>query len=125
MGAMAHGAGRHTGIGVFSQAVLEVKGTLCEKPIRAALDQILGRIPLLHGQMARDWQNLAPYWKVSPSARDSPIPLRVVDLPALEAGRADQLFVDHGNAPFDADWQHCAIPPGANRPGTIPAGGGV
>jgi hypothetical protein len=106
MGAMAHAAGRHTGIGVFSQAVLEVNGVLCEKPIRAALDQILGRIPLLHGQMARDWRNLAPYWKVPPSARDAPIPLRIIDLPAHEAGRADQLFADHGNAPFDADWRH-------------------
>ncbi|MGD0463277.1 MAG: hypothetical protein ABSB74_12400 [Tepidisphaeraceae bacterium] len=103
---MAYGAARRTGIGVFSQAVLEVKGALCEKTIRTALDQILGRIPLLHGQMARDWRNLAPYWKVPSSARDSAIPLRVVDLPAHESGRAEQLFADHGNAPFDADWRH-------------------
>jgi len=103
---MAYGASRHHGIGVFSQAIIEVKGRLCEKTLRTALDQILARVPLLHGQMARDWHNLAPYWKVPPAARDVSIPLQVIDLAEREADRADQLFTDHGNAPFDADWQH-------------------
>jgi hypothetical protein len=106
MGAMAHGAGRHTGIGVFSQAILEVNGCLCEKTLRTILNQILTRVPLLHGTMTRDWRNLAPYWKIPPSARNADIPLRVVDLPDHDADQAEQLFADHGNTPFDADWQH-------------------
>ncbi len=48
----------------------------------------------------------APYWKVPSAARDASIPLRVVDLAEDEAERADQLFTDHGNVPFDAEWRH-------------------
>jgi hypothetical protein len=106
MGAMSHGLGRHTGIGVFSQAILEVEGAISEKLLRDALDQILLRVPLLHGRQFRDWHNLAPYWDAPAAAKNSEIPLRVVDLQAHESERAEQLLADHGNAAFDADWRH-------------------
>ncbi|HEY1921842.1 MAG TPA: hypothetical protein VGG44_03670, partial [Tepidisphaeraceae bacterium] len=103
---MTRGMGRHTGIGVLSQAILEVEGALPEKPVQDALDLILKKIPLLHGRQFRDWHNLAPYWDVPPEAKDARIPLNVIDLEAHEMERADQLLADHGNAPFDADWRH-------------------
>lgn len=106
MGAMTHGLGRHTGMGVFSQAILEVEGALPEKPLRDALDQILRGVPLIHGRQFRDWRNLAPYWDVPAEAKNAEIPLRVVDLEAHESEGADQLLADHGNAPFDKDWRH-------------------
>jgi hypothetical protein len=106
VGAMAHSARNNGGLGIYSQAVLEVEGALCEKKLRTALDQISSRFPLIHGRVSRDWRNLAPYWKVSRSARDSSIPLRVVDLPAGDAHAADRLFVDHVNISFDSERQH-------------------
>jgi hypothetical protein len=68
---MAHqSARRNNGAGSYSQAVLDVEGVLSETALRTALDQIADRFPLIHGRIARDWLNLAPYWKVKrPSAK--------------------------------------------------------
>jgi hypothetical protein len=103
---MGHTARKTTGIGGFSQAILDVDGALAEETLRAALDELSGRFPLIHGRVARDWINLAPYWRISKSPRNSVIPLRVVDLPPDDADQAEQLFADHVNAPFDSEWQH-------------------
>ena len=70
----------------------------------APCDQISGRIPLIHGRVARDWLNLAPYWKAPPSAAQ--VPLRVVNLPEELAADAEHLFDEHVNIPFYSKWQH-------------------
>jgi hypothetical protein len=109
VGAMGHTARKSTGVGGFSQAILDVEGVVEEKTLRAALDQISSRFPLIHGRVARDWINLAPYWRISQSPGRSVIPLRVADLAEDDAGEAERMLDDHVNAPFDSEWQHLRV----------------
>lgn len=106
VGALHHVNKKATGNGATSQAVLEVNGRLDDQQLRAALDQIIRRFPLIHGQFARDWFNLAPYWKTPRSARNTPITLKVVDLPDDAVEAADQLLLEHVNSPMESDNQH-------------------
>src|SRR6202034_3229793 len=82
VGALDFSARGAIGLGGFSQAIIEVDGTITQNDLRAALDQISERIPLVHGRVARDWINLAPYWKPREKCQ---IPLRVVELSADRA----------------------------------------
>jgi hypothetical protein len=106
VGTMAHSARTNYGGGGFSQSVLDFDGVLSEQALRMVLNQISNRFPLIHGRVARDWTNLAPYWKVSPPSQNSAIPLRSVDLSADEFDRSEQLFAEHANAPIDFQRQH-------------------
>jgi hypothetical protein len=106
IGTLSYAAVQANGIGAFSESVLEVSGALCDRQLGAALRQISGKFPLIHGWMARDWLNLAPYWKVSRRSRETVIPLQVVDLPEDQGDRARHLLDDHSNAPFEAEWHH-------------------
>jgi hypothetical protein len=102
-----HEAGRATvGVGAVSQAIFELDGKLADQSLRAALDQVSRRFPLIHGHFSRDYFNLAPYWKVPRSARAASIPLRVVDLPADADDPADRLLAEHVNTPFESDSIH-------------------
>jgi len=104
---MAHqSARRNNGAGSYSQAVLDVEGILSEAALRTILDQIADRFPLIHGRIARDCLNLAPFWKVKRGSASSQIPLRIVDLAVDQADRSEALLADHVNAPFHSQSEH-------------------
>lgn len=103
VGALDHSAENTIGLGGFSQAILDVEGRVDETDLRAAMKQISQRIPLIDGRVARDWSNLAPYWKTGKSAE---IPLRICELAEDKGADSERLFDDHINAPFDSRWQH-------------------
>lgn len=103
VGALDYSARSAIGLGGFSQTIIEVEGVINQNDLRGALDQISAGIPLVHGRVARDWINLAPYWK---PAHNGEIPLRVVDLPIDRGAEAEGLFDDHINRPFESRWQH-------------------
>jgi hypothetical protein len=109
MGGMHHSALRFTGVGALSQAILDLDGSLPETPLRSALDQISARLPILHGRVARDWLNLAPYWKLPRRAGGNPISLRVVDLPSDAAAEAQRLLADHVNQPLAPPSDHLSF----------------
>ena len=104
MGAIDYGAHKSAGFGCYSQAILELDGDLSEPAMRSALDQISSEFPLIHGRVARDWMNLAPYWKVPVAAK--PIPLRVVELSTDALAESERLLDDHANTPFDSESEH-------------------
>jgi len=106
VGALHEAGKKSIGNGAISQAILEIDGRLEDQPLRAALEQISRRFPLIHGHFARDWFNLAPYWKISAAALNASIPLQVVDLPSGASAQADQLLVEHVNSPLEHDSQH-------------------
>jgi len=104
VGALHEAGKKSIGNGAVSQAIIEVTGRLDDSALRSALQQISNRFPLLHGYFARDWLNLAPYWKVP--ARIAPLELKVVDLPSGSIDEADRLLADHVNTPLESDRQH-------------------
>lgn len=106
MGAMDYLALRTTGIGALSQAVLEVDGSIPESSVASALEQISRRFPLVHGRVARDCFNLAPFWKVPRSARTRRLVLQVVDLPEGAEDEARRLLDDHANRRLDSRFEH-------------------
>jgi hypothetical protein len=106
VGALHHASKKATGNGATSQAVLDIPAFLEEAPLRTVLNQISERFPLIHGQFARDWFNLAPYWKTPRWAKNANIELKVLSLPAGEEAKADQLLTDHVNTPMENDNQH-------------------
>jgi len=95
-----------TGVGNLSQVVLELEGSLSPDRLRGVLAQISDRFPLIHGRVARDRLNLAPYWKIPRSRANADIPLKVVDLPADANLAAAELFVRHVNTPLRGETQH-------------------
>lgn len=106
LGAMDYIARKSTGIGAISQAVLELDGQLDDRKLREALDKISQRFPIIHGRVARDWINMAPFWRSPRAARAGSTPLQVVDLPADAIEQADQLLDDHANTPFGSESLH-------------------
>jgi len=106
LGALDHGARKRIGLGGFSQAILDLDGDLTPEILLPALNQISRRFPLIHGRVARDWLNLAPYWKIPHTTDSPPIPLKIVDLPESDTVAAERLFDDHVNKPFDSESQH-------------------
>ena len=72
IGSLNRDARRHGGAGAVSQVILTLNGRLCEKTLNATLELVGGRFPLIQGRVARDWLNLAPYWKVPRSSRAAP-----------------------------------------------------
>ena len=95
-----------TGVGNLSQVILEVEGMIEPTRLTDALAKISGRLPLIHGCVARDWLNLAPYWRVPQLAHTAVIPLQVVDLAIGRSSEADSLFADHVNRPLESQTQH-------------------
>jgi len=106
MGAMDHLAIRTTGIGSLSQAILEVEGKIPEAALRSALAQIADRFPLVHGRVARDCFNLAPFWKVPRNARSRPLSLQVIDLPMNAEADAETALNAHVNEPLGSRYEH-------------------
>ncbi len=106
IGALDHRTRRNYRVGGSSQAVIDLDGFLDEQKLAEVLRQIARRLPLLHGEVSRDWLNLAPCWKIPLGGGDLEIPLRTVDLAAGESDRADELFVEHFNRPAVDGRQH-------------------
>jgi hypothetical protein len=106
VGALHHANKKATGSGATSQAILDIPAFVDEAPLRTALNKIAERFPLIHGQFARDWFNLAPYWKTPRWAKNASIVLKVVNLSAGEEEQADRLLTDHVNTPMEDDNQH-------------------
>ncbi len=106
MGAMDYLAIRTTGIGALSQAILDVAGKIPEPALRSALDQISDCFPLVHGRVARDCFNLAPFWKVSRNARAKRLVLKVVDLSQGSDTEAERLLAEHVNTRMQPRFQH-------------------
>jgi hypothetical protein len=107
MGAIDHGARHGAGFGCYSQAILDLEGTIDVAALRAALDQISLRFPLIHGRVARDWLNLAPYWTAPRQGgpdHAEPLPLSVVQASSHE--EAERLLDEHANARFDSESDH-------------------
>jgi hypothetical protein len=106
MGAMDYLALRTTGIGSLSQAVLEVDGAIPEGALVSALAQISDRFPLVHGRVARDCFNLAPFWMVPRRARRRTLAVKVVDLPEGAEVEARRLLEDHANRRLNSRFEH-------------------
>jgi hypothetical protein len=106
LGALDHGARKRIGLGGFSQAILDLDGNLSPEILQSALDQISSRFPLIHGKVARDWLNLAPYWKVPRDTDPPPIPLKVVEISEDDSEAIERLLDDHVNKPFDSESRH-------------------
>jgi hypothetical protein len=53
-----------TGSGNTSQIILELEGRLDPDRFRAAVARFASHFPAMTGWPARDWKNLAPYWKI-------------------------------------------------------------
>ena len=104
MGAIDYGARGANGFGCHSQAILDLEGMVDEGPLRAALDQIARQFPLLHGRVARDWLNLAPYWTTPPADSLPPLPLNVVQVSSDD--QAERLLDEHANARFGSESDH-------------------
>jgi hypothetical protein len=104
VGALDHSARKNIGLGGFSQAILDLEGTLSPKTVRAALDRVSRRFPLIHGRVARDWLNLAPYWRYSQDPGQ--IAMKVYDLPQGQYEEAERLLDEHVNYPLDSEWEH-------------------
>lgn len=109
IGGLHSSARKSTGVGSFSQAILDVNGRLDDSIIRRSLDQISARLRIIHGRVARDWMNIAPYWKIPKAGTTTPIRLRVVDLPAGSHCDAEKALADHVNAPFESESQHLRV----------------
>lgn len=106
LGAMHHIARKSTGIGAISQALLELDGRLDVAALRAALDQISTRLPLIHGRVARDLINFAPFWKSPKRVSADAVPLKIVDLSAADEAEARRLLQVHANTPFASESEH-------------------
>ena len=104
VGALDYSAKQSIGLGGFSQAILDLEGNLSPKNVRAALDRLSRRFPLIHGRVARDWLNLAPYWRYSHDP--GLIALKAFDLPAGQDVEAERLLDEHVNYPLDSEWEH-------------------
>ena len=108
IGSLLEGTRQSVGLNCGSQAILDVAGFVDEGELAKALVRISERFPILHGQVARDWMNLAPYWRV-PRYGAEYVPrfaLRVVDLREGETDKRSALLVEHANKPFDSESQH-------------------
>jgi hypothetical protein len=106
IGLLDHMTRRQTGVGNLSQIVLELEGFLPDQPLRGVLAQISARFPLIHGRAARDWLNLAPYWRVPAARRAREIPLRVVDLEPVDDAAAQRLVHEHVNTALSGPGEH-------------------
>ena len=105
VGAMNHDARKSHGAGAISQAILDLGGRLEEGELRGAIDLVSTRFPLIQGKVARDWFNLAPYWKV-PRASPAKLPLRVIDLAPQADDQAQLLLTEHVNQPLANETEH-------------------
>jgi len=109
IGGLHKSAFKTTGVGSFSQAILDVAGRVDDTLVRTAVDQISARLPIIHGRVARDPLNLCPYWKVPVAGKHNPLPLRVVDLPAGADEQAASHLADHVNSAFESESQHLRL----------------
>jgi len=100
---------RATGIGNYSQVVLDLVGRLPLDPLRRALDQISRRFPLLYGRVGRDILNLAPYWKTPANSAGHEIALTIEQLPAGANDSAEALLSQHVNIPFAGPADHVRL----------------
>ena len=106
IGTLDHMTRRATGIGNLSQVVLELQGRLPPDRLRQTLDRLSSRFPFLHGRVARDFVNLAPYWKIPSSSAGHGIPLTITQLPAGADDSADDVFSQHVNTPLHGPAEH-------------------
>lgn len=97
---------RATGIGSYSQVVLQLVGRLPPDRLRPALDRLSRRFPLLHGRIGRDIVNLAPYWKTPSNSAGHEIALTIKQLPAGANDSADALLSQFVNTPFAGPADH-------------------
>jgi hypothetical protein len=72
-----HATSLETGVGNLSQIVLELEGSLSLATLEEALAEAFRRFPLMAGQPARDWLNLAPYWSYPASPDPARRPWRI------------------------------------------------
>jgi hypothetical protein len=109
IGSLNRDARENGGAGAVSQVILALDGRLNEKTLGSALETAGKRFPLIQGRVARDWLNLAPYWKVPRSFRPESIRRRVIELPPEASGEADRLFAEHVNTPLESESQHLSF----------------
>jgi hypothetical protein len=109
LGTLDYAARKQIGFGGCSQVIFDLEGHLDAGKLSAALHQVSQRFPVIHGKPARDWLNLAPYWKV-PQARPLPeIPLKVAEVGENDLAASERLFDDHINEPFARDTEHLRL----------------
>ena len=92
------------GAGCFSQAILELEGNCSLALLSEAVEKVSQRFPLLHGRIARDWLNLAPYWKVP--AESERFEIKHFELSADAEQRSEELLDRHANEPLYSRSQH-------------------
>jgi hypothetical protein len=98
-----------SGAGAISQVVLVLDGHLDGQLLRSTIETVGRRLPLIQGRVARDWVNLAPYWKVPRKFRPEWLRLRVLDLPANADALADRSLCDHVNTALKSEAQHLSF----------------
>ncbi len=102
MAALDHATQRRTGIGTYSQVVLDLSGTIPVEKLKEAAAQFSRRLPVLHGRISRSG-NLAPYWKV-PSRIPSAEILACINVNSRD--KAQAVLEKAVNTPFARKDQH-------------------
>lgn len=106
VGAMDHDARNAGGSGAISQAVLTLQGNIDAEQLLASIEKVSQRFPLIHGRVARDWVNLAPYWKHPKHAPAHALKLQTLTLNDDDHAKAHDALVAHANAPLAGKHQH-------------------
>ena len=71
---------RITGGSNASQIVLELEGPVSEPEFRRSIHAFVQLFPVLAGRVARDWRNLAPYWRMPRNGSPIPVAIDIVPL---------------------------------------------
>lgn len=106
VGAMDHDARIAGGSGAISQAVLDIQGHIESAALQDAIEKVSQRFPLIHGRVARDWLNLAPYWKYPRQSPASALQLTTLTLDEHQNEEAHEALVAHANTPLAHDREH-------------------
>lgn len=110
VGAMNHDAQQAGGSGAISQAVLEIQGHIDTQTLRNAIEKVSLRFPIIHGRVARDWLNLAPYWQYPKQSPPNHLALQTITLPDVTDPASDtqahDALVTHANQKLTGKNQH-------------------
>jgi hypothetical protein len=102
MYALDHLTRRRTGIGTYSQVILDLGGVPQSRNLEETVAQFTRRLPVLHGRICRAF-NLAPYWKI-PSRVPSADILSLSSVPSREEALA--VLEKAVNTPFARKDRH-------------------
>lgn len=108
--ALDHITRKKTGVGNLSQFVLELDGKLSQSELRRELLRFIGEYPVLRGRRARNYLNLAPFWRIPSRGKTTPLSLNVINLEEIKnpASFLDSL-TESVNLSFNDSREHIAF----------------